>query len=306
VGTRKLAIQCTACGKPHCGLHKTGSFHCRFCRQSESGENGLCFRQFRNESKVVAAVRLYRRSVDFGRWCCQIDLCQSSCFRSVRGIIGCQNTTLGNPLLDLPSSTGAVSVGCLEQLQQSGYRVISYELGDKYHTILFDPQRRCIFDEAGNLLQVGFKRFFFALYRVGRLNDRYPILIAVLSLPHRVMARYLRKRYPFTPVKAYQRLYRSRRIYRPGDGRFPELVDKRRHASPVEIASGRLVILNIGIADREGNFHFGFARRSRVGVRSTEPMHCATVASLQMREMSSYLGAAIVQRCCQEPPLGRL
>jgi hypothetical protein len=110
-------------------------------------------------------------------------------------------------VLDLPSSTGAASIGCLEQLQQSGYRVTSYVLGDKYHTILFDPQRRCIFDEAGNLLQVGFKRFFFSLYRVGRLYDRHLILIAVLSLPHRVVARYLRKRYSFTPVNAYQRLW---------------------------------------------------------------------------------------------------
>jgi hypothetical protein len=109
-------------------------------------------------------------------------------------------------VLDLPASTGAACFRSLEQLQERGYRVTSYVLGDKYHTILYDPQRRCIFDEDGNLLQVAFKRFFFGLYRVGVLENRHTFLIGVLAFPHSIIAKYLRKRYPFRHTDECQRL----------------------------------------------------------------------------------------------------
>jgi hypothetical protein len=109
-------------------------------------------------------------------------------------------------VLDLPSSTGASCLRSLEQLQEKGYRVTSYVLADTYHTILYDPQRRCIFDEDGNLLQVAFKRFFFGLYRVGVLENRHTFLIGVLAFPRSIIAKYLRKRYPFRHTDECQRL----------------------------------------------------------------------------------------------------
>ena len=59
----------------------------------------------------------------------------------------------------------------------------SYVLGDLHQRLLYDPRHSCIFDEQGNLLQVGFRRLFYTLGRV--------------TFPHNVIARYLRKRYRF-------------------------------------------------------------------------------------------------------------
>jgi hypothetical protein len=53
----------------------------------------------------------------------------------------------------------------------------------------------------------------------------------------------------------------------------PELVEQAKVRFGREIASGRLIILNIGIADGRGSFRFGFARRTRVIVHSTDPIH---------------------------------
>ena len=109
-------------------------------------------------------------------------------------------------VLDLPSSTGISSLQNIAILREASYRVTSYVLGDKYHSILYDPRRRCIFDERGNLLQVAFGRLFISLYRVGIYGDRYTFLAACLAFPHTVMAWYLRKRYRFEPANVYRRL----------------------------------------------------------------------------------------------------
>lgn len=103
-------------------------------------------------------------------------------------------------VLDLPSSTGIASLDNLALLQER-YRVASYSLGDLYHSILYDPYRKCIFDEQGNLLQVAFKRLFFSLYRVGVSGD-----LQFLASAHSAMAWYLRKRYPFDPDNVYRRI----------------------------------------------------------------------------------------------------
>jgi hypothetical protein len=108
-------------------------------------------------------------------------------------------------VLDLPASTGAASLRSLAQLQER-YRVTSYVLGDMYHTILYDPRRRCVFDEQGNLIQVAFTRLFFSLYRVGVSGNRYHLLTAALAFPHRLIAWYLRKHYPFRPDTLHRRL----------------------------------------------------------------------------------------------------
>jgi hypothetical protein len=110
-------------------------------------------------------------------------------------------------VLDLPASAGHSSLRSLAQLQES-YRVNSYVLGDKYHTILYDPRRQCVFDEQGNLLQVAFKGLFFGLYRIGYLGDclHYTFLRTAFAFPHSFIAWYLRKRYAFELSDEYRRV----------------------------------------------------------------------------------------------------
>lgn len=108
-------------------------------------------------------------------------------------------------VLDLPASTGIASLKSLALLQRK-FRVRSYVLADLYHSILYDSIRRCIFDERGNLLQVGFRHVFFSLYRCGVLGERYNFLTRYLSFPHDIVAWYFRKRYRFEPDNDYRRL----------------------------------------------------------------------------------------------------
>ena len=108
-------------------------------------------------------------------------------------------------VLDLPSSTAIASLDSLALLRER-YRVASYVLGDLYHSILYDPYRKCIFDERGNLLQVAFRRLFFSLYRVGASGHRQPFLRECFAFTHGAMAWYLRKRYPFDPDNVYRRI----------------------------------------------------------------------------------------------------
>ena len=49
-------------------------------------------------------------------------------------------------VLDLPSSTGIACIRSLAQFQER-YQITSYVLGDKFHAILYDPCRRCVFDD---------------------------------------------------------------------------------------------------------------------------------------------------------------
>jgi hypothetical protein len=51
-------------------------------------------------------------------------------------------------VLDLPSSTGIACIRSLAQLQER-YQITSYVLGDKFHAILYDPCRQCVFDDQG-------------------------------------------------------------------------------------------------------------------------------------------------------------
>jgi hypothetical protein len=108
-------------------------------------------------------------------------------------------------VLDLPASSGIACRSSLALLQEK-YRVKSYVLGDLYHGVLYDSVRRCIFDERGNLLQVGFKRVFFSLYRCGISGDRKAFFARCASFPHWVVAWLFRQRYRFEPKGKYQRL----------------------------------------------------------------------------------------------------
>jgi len=108
-------------------------------------------------------------------------------------------------VLDVPSSAGIASLESLEILRQH-YDVSAYVLGDKYHEILYDAQRRCIFDRQGRLLQVAFRNYYFSVYRGHVTGNAHTLLSSVLLLPHSVLARYLRRRHRFAPGAHYHRL----------------------------------------------------------------------------------------------------
>ena len=108
-------------------------------------------------------------------------------------------------VLDVPSSTGIASLQSLAILQER-YRVSSYVLGDKYHELLYDPPRRCIYDGQGHLLQVAFRKYYFNIYRGHITGNQHTFLSTCLLFPHSVMAAYLRRRYRFEPNAQYERL----------------------------------------------------------------------------------------------------
>jgi hypothetical protein len=108
-------------------------------------------------------------------------------------------------VLDLPASTGIASLQSLTLLRER-YRVTSYVLGDKYHKILYDPRRGCIFDEQGHLLQVAFRKYYFSIYRGHVSGDEHTFLSTCLLFPHSVMAWYLGKRHRFELGTEYRRL----------------------------------------------------------------------------------------------------
>jgi hypothetical protein len=63
-----------------------------------------------------------------------------------------------------------------------------------------------VFDEAGNLLQVGLGRQFFSIYRAHVCGDIYTWLTRVLLLPLDLYASYLKKRYPYTESAENRRI----------------------------------------------------------------------------------------------------
>jgi len=91
-------------------------------------------------------------------------------------------------------------------LLRERYQVVSYVLGDKYHKVLYDPDRRCVFDQGGNLLQVAFGRYFFSVYRAHASGDEHTFLSSWLLFPHSLVGWYLRKRHPFQPEVRYRQL----------------------------------------------------------------------------------------------------
>lgn len=107
-------------------------------------------------------------------------------------------------VLDVPASTGVASLQSYALLSER-YRIASYVLGDLYHRVLYDEQRRCVFDEQGNLLQVGSKNRYFSIYREHASGDRYTLLSACLLLPHGVASWCLRKCYRFQSGNEYAR-----------------------------------------------------------------------------------------------------
>lgn len=108
-------------------------------------------------------------------------------------------------ILDVPSSTGAATIHNINLIKER-YSVQSYILGDLYHKILYDPRRGCVFDEAGNLLQVAFKRWYFGINKAHKSGDQYTLLSAMMLMPHSVAAWLLVRLYRFQPDQRYKEL----------------------------------------------------------------------------------------------------
>lgn len=99
-------------------------------------------------------------------------------------------------VLDIPSSAGTDSVRSYAVIRER-YPIASYVLGDLCFEIVYDPRRRCVFDDEGNLLQVGLSRQFFSIYRAHASGDLYSWLTGILLLPLDTCASYLKRRYPY-------------------------------------------------------------------------------------------------------------
>jgi hypothetical protein len=101
-------------------------------------------------------------------------------------------------VLDVPSSTGVASLQS-HALLSARHRISAYVLGDLYHGILYDPRRRCVFDERGNLLQVAFNERYFSVYRGHAAGENSTLISNWLLAPHSLASWFLRRRYRFEP-----------------------------------------------------------------------------------------------------------
>jgi hypothetical protein len=99
-------------------------------------------------------------------------------------------------VLDVPSSTGAASLGAYEILRKN-FTIRSYILGDLYFNVYYDRNRECIYDEDGNLLQVKFTKQFFSIYRPHTSGNVFNIITYSLLSPLSLLSWYLKRRYPF-------------------------------------------------------------------------------------------------------------
>jgi len=97
-------------------------------------------------------------------------------------------------VLDVPSSTGISSLASLEMLGRF-YTVSAYVLGDLFFRIGYDRHRGCVYDDAGDLLQVKLKKQFFAIYRPHVSGNVYNPVADLLLLPFNVRSWYLKRKY---------------------------------------------------------------------------------------------------------------
>ena len=114
---------------------------------------------------------------------------------------------LGNPIrvLDVPSSAGTASLSMYAMLLRR-YQIASYVLGDLYLEVLYDPQRQCVFDDQGRLLQTRFDAHFFSIYRAHVSGNQHTWLTRILLAPHEFLAWYLKRQYPFRESESNVRI----------------------------------------------------------------------------------------------------
>lgn len=101
-------------------------------------------------------------------------------------------------VLDVPSSIGIASLDTYDFLSQQ-YKISSYVLGDICFELLYDRARECVFDDAGNLLQVRRNDRFFSLYRPHTSSDFYSMFTSGLLAPLAFKTWLAKRRLPFIP-----------------------------------------------------------------------------------------------------------
>ena len=103
-------------------------------------------------------------------------------------------------VLDVPASSGIASLDSFRLLNRF-YQVRRYVLGDLSFQVLYDPDRECVFDEAGRLLQVRRGDRFFSMHRVHAHGSDVSALTRLLLLPLTARARDLERRYRFDDAR---------------------------------------------------------------------------------------------------------
>jgi hypothetical protein len=101
-------------------------------------------------------------------------------------------------VLDLPSSIGVASLATYDLLS-ARWPITSYVLGDLFFEIIYDEKRDCIFDDSGNLLQLGRWNGFFSVYRPGFSTRRFRALPALILWPLHLRSWFARQTYRFIP-----------------------------------------------------------------------------------------------------------
>ena len=100
-------------------------------------------------------------------------------------------------VLDLPSSSGRASLDSYTLLRRH-YRIAGYVLADICFEVYYDPIRRCVFDGAGNLLQVQLSDDRYrSIYQPHAMGSLVSPLSRLLLLPEKVATARARKRHPF-------------------------------------------------------------------------------------------------------------
>jgi hypothetical protein len=108
-------------------------------------------------------------------------------------------------VLEVPSSIGVASLAARAILSER-YRFGAYVLGDLCWEILYDRERRCVFDESGNLLQIGYRNHFFSIYRPHASGDAYGVLASCLLYPLNIVSWYMRRKYRSEDSTALERV----------------------------------------------------------------------------------------------------
>lgn len=112
----------------------------------------------------------------------------------------CRPNTSELRVLDLPASSGIASLGTLDLLSRQ-YRVGCYVLADLSFQALYDPERGCIFDEQGHLLQVQRRKRFFSIYRPHASGNEVSVLTNLLLLPLTVASWHLKRKFRFSAAR---------------------------------------------------------------------------------------------------------
>lgn len=191
-------------------------------------------------------------------------------------------------VLDVPSSIG---LACLDThaMLSARYPIESYVMGDLYFTILYDQARQCIFDDAGNLLQVRTPSGrFYSVNRAHTSGDVYGPAARLMFVPLDMQSRYLKERYRYdrngamTPLQVVHPEAQARvaqgtfaiarmDVFEPITGQFDLILSfnllQKNYFSPEQLAvgTGRLrdALADGGLLVLGNTEHFSVARKQQ-------------------------------------------